>query len=431
MEEIENKEEKSLKKHIVFIMEKIENKEEKSLKKYIDFIKEYFAIISFSIISILLIIDYFIFTDVLHLNQAYFFNNLLGVIAQEQPILLIFVILPTLFTSLIFILLYKIQFDYLNKLFNDNYKNSYTKFNKIKFKIFFIFFSILIILFGDIIIFFIVNFIFNILEGTSFEMTVFPFIFTTYTLFVIYNLIIFYLILIISSPLIIKFKNIFLIQYFIVIIFVLKLFIYPFFQFIPYLKEIPIKSFTIFILFNLIFFILATANIIRENYKVKRNIKQDKNKKNNFYTLLKKAIILLFIIFCINIYFFNLNKIYHEPYTKKDFWNKLSQNNLFNSNISLLMSPLKILKDTEKGIKKGTEKEKVIKNIKEKFIQKFASINLDKKFSSDLNYFYLPFKDFSIIFIQDKNENIMLTAYALFKEDKVVKILDVGYIDLD
>ncbi|MCG3701631.1 hypothetical protein L5F41_05935 [Aliarcobacter butzleri] len=104
------------------------------------------------------------------------------------------------------------------------------------------------------------------------------------------------------------------------------------------------------------------------------------------------------------------------------------------------MSPLKILKDTEKD----TEKEKVIKNIKEKFIQKFAttnsdeknlekfaSINSDKKFSSDLNYFYLPFKDFSIIFIQDKNENIMLTAYALFKEDKVVKILDVGYIDLD
>lgn len=122
-------------------MERIENKEGKSLKKYIDFIKEYFAIISFSIISILLIIDYFIFTDVLHLNQAFFFNNLLGVIAQEQPILLIFVILPTLFTSLIFILLYKIQFDYLNKLFNDNYKNSYTKFNKIKFKIFFIIFE--------------------------------------------------------------------------------------------------------------------------------------------------------------------------------------------------------------------------------------------------------------------------------------------------
>ena len=67
--------------------EKIKLDEKKSIIKYIDFIKNYFSLISFSILAILLIFDYFIFTDVLNLNQAYFFNNLLGVIAQEQPIL--------------------------------------------------------------------------------------------------------------------------------------------------------------------------------------------------------------------------------------------------------------------------------------------------------------------------------------------------------
>ena len=56
------------------------DKKENSLKKYICFIKEYFTLISVCLISVLLIIDYFIFTDVLHLNQGYFFNNLLTII---------------------------------------------------------------------------------------------------------------------------------------------------------------------------------------------------------------------------------------------------------------------------------------------------------------------------------------------------------------
>ena len=121
------------------------DKKENSLKKYICFIKEYFTLISVCLISVLLIIDYFIFTDVLHLNQGYFFNNLLGVVAREQPLLLIFIFLPILLIILLFIILYKLQFNYLNKLFNENYRNSYKIFNKNKIKV--SFFGTLIILF--------------------------------------------------------------------------------------------------------------------------------------------------------------------------------------------------------------------------------------------------------------------------------------------
>lgn len=404
--------------------EKIKLDEKKSIIKYIDFIKNYFSLISFSILAILLIFDYFIFTDVLNLNQAYFFNNLLGVIAQEQPILLIFVLLPILFTLLIFIILYKIQFDYLNKSFKDNYKNCYNLFNKNKFKAIFIFFSILIILFGDIVVFLIMNFIFNILEDTPFKMTAFPFLFTTYFLFLIYNSIVFYLILILCSNFILKFKNIFLISVFLGFFIGLKLGIYPFFQFIPYLKEIPIKSFAIFILFNLIFFIPAIISILGENFKEKKEIEK-KIKKNKLGTLLGKFLLIVLIVFSISFYSYNLNKIYHEPYSTKKFWDKLPQNSLFNSNISLLISPLKILKDTE------NEMNIKIEDIKKKFIKKFDDKNLNEKFNSNLNYFYLPFKDYRIIFIQDANENIILTAYTLFKDDKLVKILDVGFIDLN
>lgn len=98
--------------------------------KYINLIKDNFSLISFCILPILLIFDYFIFSGVLNLNQAFFLNNLLSEVAQEQPILLIFVLLPIIFIASILIILYKIQFDYLDKSFNNYYKNSYRIFNK-------------------------------------------------------------------------------------------------------------------------------------------------------------------------------------------------------------------------------------------------------------------------------------------------------------
>lgn len=402
----------------------INSNNDKPIIKYINLIKDYFSLISFSIFAILLILDYFIFTEVLNLNQAYFFNNLLGEIAQEQPILLIFVLFPIIFLSSIFITLYKIQFSYLNKFFNDNYKNSYNIYNRNKFKIFLIFFSVFIILFGDIIIFFLMYLIYYLLENTPFTMTALPFLFTTYFLFLIYNSIVFYLILIISSKFIIKFKNILLTSFLLGFFISLKLGIYPFLQFIPYLKEFPIKSFAIFTLFNLLFFIPAIMSILGSKFKEKKEEK-DKNKRNKISTLNVKILLIILITFSISFYFYNLNKIYHEPYIKKDFWNNFDKNNLFNSNISLLISPLKILKDTE------NEMDIKIDDIKKKFIKKFNDKTLNDKFNSNLNYFYLPFKDYRIIFIQDTNENIILTAYTLFKDDKLVKILDVGFIDLN
>jgi len=52
-------------------------------------------------------------------------------------------------------------------------------------------------------------------------------------------------------------------------------------------------------------------------------------------------------------------------------------------------------------------------------------------FKHDLVYYYIPFRDQKLIFIEDNTTNKILTAFASFKDDNLTKILDVGYIELE
>jgi hypothetical protein len=404
--------------------EKIELSNKNKIQKYIGFVRENFSLIIISLLAILLMFDYFIFTDVLHLNQAYFFNNLLGIIAQEQPILLIFVFLPILFIVLTFGLLYKIQFDFLNHFFEDSYRLAYKIFNSrnIISKILIVVFSILFIIYGDILVFFAIESLSGLFEDTSLEMTTLAFLFTLYLLYVIYNVSVLFLISLISSRLIIKFKTHNVISFFLGFLVGLKLAAYPLLQFIPYLRDLELKSFLIFILLNFAFFLPTAIIVIAKKFSKNYNLSKKEGKFNNY---IGKFIFLIILFIGINIYFLNLNKLHKEPYIKKEFWSKIPTNSLSQGNFSLLLSPLKIISDNEMTID--------LNKIKENIIKKFALKEkaFENVFVKDVKYFYIPYQNYRIIFIQDKNDSTtILTAFGLFEKDTLVKILDVGFIKL-
>ena len=99
------------------------------------------------------------------------------------------------------------------------------------------------------------------------------------------------------------------------------------------------------------------------------------------------------------------------------------------NNISLLINPIKIIKDNNLEINiicilnkinnKNPEFRELIFNIHDSFIDK------------ELDFFYIPFENYRIVFIKNEdNEEKIITFYGEFRDDKLVKILDVGYIDL-
>ena len=147
------------------------DKKENSLKKYICFIKEYFTLISVCLISVLLIIDYFIFTDVLHLNQGYFFNYLLVPSIKEMPLLIIFILLPIIVIILIFIIFYLVHYKFLLFIKDKYYESFYKKFNSLceckRTGISII--SLFIFIFGDFLIYYIVSIPFDFLKKYVFK----------------------------------------------------------------------------------------------------------------------------------------------------------------------------------------------------------------------------------------------------------------------
>ena len=72
-----------------------------------------------------------------------------------------------------------------------------------------------------------------------------------------------------------------------------------------------------------------------------------------------------------------------------------------------------------------------IENEKPELKELILDINnnfLNKK----LNFFYIPFQEYRIFFIKsDNSEKNILTFYGKFDDDKLFKILDVGYIILE
>lgn len=197
-------------------------------------------------------------------------------------------------------------------------------------------------------------------------------------------------------------------------------------QFIPILKDIELNGFGFLILFNFAFlipcalFVLVKLNMLQSKNEVKTNVI---NNYNKIYSYITKVAIFVVILFGINLFFYNLHNLYYEPFNTKEFWEKTSKNSLSQSRLSLLLNPIKVVsKDTLIMD---------IHNIKNKIIEKFPSDKINiKTFTQKPNYFYIPYNDYRIVFILDIKNNLMLTVFGKFEDDKQVKILDVGYIQM-
>lgn len=147
-------------------------------------IKEVFNFVKTNIMSlysiffmILLILDYLIYVNVFHLNQAFFFNDLLKDIASTQYLML-FILFP-MFIFGFFLSLLKIEYDILKKI-NDNKSN--LNFEKYK-SIFFVIFVIIFIFFSEWICFTVLDYLlekfkiyFNQLHFVGFLYLIFLFV---------------------------------------------------------------------------------------------------------------------------------------------------------------------------------------------------------------------------------------------------------------
>ncbi len=406
------------------------------VKQNIKFVRENITLISLLILSVLLLLDYFIFKDVFNLSQAHFFNNLLTIVATEQPLFIIFIFFPLLLIFSIIVFIYKFQYDYLIKTYDKYYKSAYRNaqsINNIVLKSIFFIIILSFIVYGDLLVYFLINSIYELLEAISIKMSPMAVGFTLYFFYVVYNVIVFYFLLVIASFFIIKFKNKLMLVQIIGFIFGLKIGLFPLYKIIPILKDFELKSFALFIALNYLFFLFMSIYVVQkkiveekkaEEEKIKENqeqsTNQEKNGKNNYNFIFS----VIFIIVFINVYFYVLERLYTEPYIKITFWDKLPTNDLPIKSPSLLLNPAKFVRSEKIEID--------LKDLEKKANKKLNLKYKDKKIAlkDDIEYFYIPFKNDRLLFIKDKNSKFILTAYTTFKDDKLNKVLDVGFIEL-
>lgn len=382
-----------------------------SLIKNETLFKSNIAFISISILVILTIFDYSIFTNTFNLNQGYFFNYLLVPSIKEQPLLIIFILLPIIVIILIFIIFYLVHYKFLLFIKDKYYESFYKKFNSLceckRTGISII--SLFIFIFGDFLIYYIVSIPFDFLKKYVF-ISYFTILVTIYIFYMLYNTLIIYLSIIILE----KYNN--LLFYLMIAVF-FKLFILIFID----------GNIGILILLNLIILTpLLLSKLV--NDKIFYNQKTTSKKEYSLPIVIFSTI--AFVIIYTNFLFYYISEIQKNPYSKIKFWQKLPNNTLSNSTLALLLSPLKIIKDNNFEIDIIFLLNK-IENEKPELKELILDINnnfLNKK----LNFFYIPFQEYRIFFIKsDNSEKNILTFYGKFDDDKLVKILDVGYIILE
>lgn len=382
-----------------------------SLIKNATLFKSNIAFISISILVIFTLFDYSIFTNTFNLNQGYFFNYLLVPSIKEDPLIIIFILLPIIVIIFIFIIFYLVHYKFLLFIKDKYYESFYKKFNSLseckRTDISII--SLFLFIFGDFLIYYIVSIPFDFLEKYVF-ISYFTILVTIYIFYMLYNTLIIYLAIIILEK-----SNNLLLCLMIAVFF--KLFILIFID----------RNIFILILLNLIILIpLFSSKLV--NDKIFYNQKTTSKKEYSLPIIIFWTI--TFVIFYTNFLFYYISEIQKNPYSKSKFWQELPKNTLSNSTLALLLSPLKIIKDDDLNIDIIFILNK-IENEKTKRNNLILVIN-DDFINKKLDFFYIPFEKYRIVFIRsDESKKKIITFYGKFDDDKLVKILDVGYIDLD
>jgi len=132
-------------------------------KKAVVLVSNHFTFISFILVSSVLFIDYYILTETFHLKSEYFFRDILLTVNQEKILFILFIILPVIIKLVYISITYHFMYNGFLNIMKKFYKNFYNHYQKIKKnKLIFLLFltiSFLWVIYGDITIIWIIEFI--------------------------------------------------------------------------------------------------------------------------------------------------------------------------------------------------------------------------------------------------------------------------------
>jgi len=377
----------------------------KKVDEVLSFLRDYSLLIYLSALTIFIINDYYVFTEVFGLHQSLFLNYALLEIVKEQW-LIVFILLP-ITIGLLIAFLFKYQVDTLKEI---DGKHLATNNNWL------LLIFLLDILLGDILIFKILEFIVDYLKIYSLLL----FSSVLYLLYFFLNICSYTWILnIINVNLIFNFnlgklgklKKFYSALFLFVI---LKILIYTlFFSFL--------KLFKFFIYINLIWFSGAALFISVKRYKASDSTDQKEIK----FSIKERYAFIFITMIGMLLFLYNTDQILRMPYENRSFWaNSVYVNDITKSNFSVLFNPLKISIDP------------LISNQKAKDLAKYLKKRHLKKIQFELtnrsvNIFYLPIGEYKIVFLVPKN--ILKDAkyvIVLFTDREYKTFFDIGKIHL-
>lgn len=390
------------------------------------------------LLSVMLVFDYFIYTDVFHLNQADFFNYTYSNILSQQ-FFVIFILLPFILIGIIFSI-FRIEYIILQKI---DFKNYFIfRDNNIFVLITVGLISGAIAFYGEGLVFFLLDDAYLYLKKFNIQADAFTFFIFLNVLFFLVNIITLYLLVSVSSvlPMIfLKFQSIKQTTIFACILgsFIgLKLAIYPIIALIFPQYNFD-SSQKLFILLNIIIFtVLAVLYISNKNIN-KNNSFFDVKKKEELQ-IINKLILVIILVLDATFVFYNIGKVYRSPYEDLLFWQKnIYNNSLSIFNLSLFMSPLRMSQFNDiKNLETMLQHEYFLDFIENKQIPQsnLADINttlnhLIHKNGKKEKIFFLPNGDRKLLFIQDNNQTITI-LHVKDNNSSSAKLVDIGYIEL-
>lgn len=379
---------------------KKKKKKTNNSKEVLGFVQKYIRTAYTIFIVFLIICDYWIFTNVFNLNQAYFFNSIISNIINEQFII-IFILLPIFIVGLV-LFLYIIKYEYFKKFEVKNYyfKSKSPILNTIKF-----IFYLLLLCIVDIVIYCFVDKLERFFE----DINVIIFLLLIYFVYFWIN---FLTLLYLYSITSVINKNLQKIKVSVLII--LSLFVLFKYYLLSTMK-IDLDDFEYFIMFNVFIFILLNV-YIRLNQSDK-----DQLNSNNDSPFVISVLTLFFSIVLVD----NLEQLQYSQYTDKEYWEKsVYKNSLSKFNVSLFLNSLKVTKSYDNTKINNLFKKDILKEILK---TKDIEIELEEYFVSDIDIFYLPKGKNQFVFIYKKENNKVLVLYV---SNDYQKLHDIGYIKL-
>jgi hypothetical protein len=374
------------------------------------------TLVYFVIVLLISFSDYFIYTNVFHLNQADFFNYFLPTISpnSSQDIFIVFLFIPLLFIG-IFVLFYKIQYDFYKK---EEIRNYFYHTDNCMYGVKVLSYICVGLIGGDYFIYGLITYL-----SKNFNLNVIFFLIELFLLFMIINLILYRTLLsidVLAKKYAKDNKNI-------------KLYVWLFFIGVIVIKGLLISWLLHDLFFaeylNLSIFFLIIVFLVSHKNDTKEIV------QNSLWHM--GSIVFIFSIM-FWMFFYNFEEASRRPYEKRSFWEKNNNANLFSTNFSFLFNPLKISQFNDiQDYKKISNENRINSLLESKQFSREVELDVNnsiKYLKNDFNntkrkMFFLPNSDRRLLFIQDNNKTVTV-FHIKENNDSSVKLVDIGYIKL-